>query len=156
MQSPTTDWRALFKARPLQELIPYLGRVFNGTTFNEFGAAYERMLEIAFHDPTTPNDDRASAASWANVLDSLIVLTLAGREEMLVLYSKARNSSMTHATRNGYGSLAFVALHDSGNLLNRVWSEEGMTEERQSIEERRAFLLSVAFGRASDAPTNLD
>ena len=38
----------MFAGRGLDELIPHIGRGFDGTTFNEFAAAYVRMLEIAF------------------------------------------------------------------------------------------------------------
>ena len=138
--------------RCLDELISHLGRGFNGTTFNELTAAYVRMLEIAFHDASTPNADRALAATWANALESLIVLTLVGNEQLLRPFMEARNSSKQHAEKYGYGSIGWVAIRDPTNVMNRIWPDDKSLQnsEQASVDERRTFLLSVAFGRAVD------
>ena len=78
MHSQSAENSTMFAGRCLDEMVFHLGRRFNGATFNEFAAAYVRMLEIAFHDVSTPNEDRALAATWAHVLESLIVLTSVG------------------------------------------------------------------------------
>ena len=152
MQRSFSEWETLFSGRGLGEMIPYLGRVFNGTGFNELAAARERMLDIAFHVRETSHHDRATAASWANVIESLIVLIFIERPEMLDPFMKARNASMARAAQYGFGSLGYIAIHEPGKVANRIWSDESDLSERQDIEERRAFLMSVAFGRSSDAP----
>ena len=153
MGSQSTAGSTIFANRCLDELIPHLGRGFNGTTFNELAAAYERMLEIAFHDVSTPHEDRALAATWANVLESLLVLTLVGHEQLLRPFMEARNSSKQLAEKYGYGSIGWVAIHEPENVISRVWpdDESPQNPERASVDERRMFLLSVAFGRAVDA-----
>lgn len=153
MHTQSTDSSTMFAGRCLDELIPHLGRGFNGTTFGEFADAYRRMLEIAFHDVSTPNEDRALAATWARVLESLIVLTLVGHEQLLRPFMEARNSSKQNAEKYGYGSIGWVAIHDPKNVMNRIWPDDESLQhpERASVDERRTFLLSVAFGRVGDA-----
>jgi hypothetical protein len=152
LQRSFSDWETLFSGRALHEMVPYLGRVFNGTGFNELAAARERMLDIAFHVHETPHDDRATAVSWAVVIESLIVLLFVDRPEMRDLFLNARKSSMARAAQYGYGSLGYVAIHEASEVVNRIWSTESGSSELQAVEERRAFLMSVAFGRSSDAP----
>ena len=141
----------MFADHCLDEMIPHLGRALNVTTFNELCAAYVRMLEITFHDISTPNDDRALAAAWANVLESLVVLTLVGHEHLLPSFTEARNLSKVHAEKYGYGSIGWIAIHDPENVMSRVWPDDESLQnpERSAVDERRMFLLSVAFGRAS-------
>lgn len=143
----------MFADRCLYELITHLGCGFNGTTFSDFSAAYVRMLEITFHEVSTPNEDRALAATWANVLDSLIVLKLVGHEQLLRSFIGARNLSKLNAEKYGYGSIGWVAIHDPKNMMNRIWPDDESLQnpERSSVDERRTFLLSAAFGRAVDA-----
>ena len=153
MENQSATGSTMFPNHCLEELIPHLCRGFDGTTFNEFAAAYERMLEITFHDVATPNEDRALAASWAKVLESLIILTLVGHEHLLQPFMEARNSSKQLAEKYGYGSIGWVAIHDLNNVMSRVWTGDESTQNpnRESVNERRRFLLSVAFGRTDDA-----
>jgi hypothetical protein len=153
MQSQSDGNSTMFANRGLDELIPYFGRGFNGTTFNEFADAYLRMLEIAFHDVSTPNQDRALAATWAHVLESLIVLTLVGHERLLRPFMEARNRSKQQAETYGYGSIGWVAMHDSKKAIDRICLDDESLQnlKRAAVNERRTFLLSVAFGRAADA-----
>lgn len=143
----------MFENRGLDELIPYFGLGFQGATFEELADAYQRILEIAFHDVTTSNEDRAQAAAWANVLESLIILTLVGHEQLIRPFMDARNISKQNAEKYGYGSIGWVAIHDSKNIMNRIWPDDELLQdpERIAVHERRTFLLSVAFGRAVDA-----
>ncbi len=78
MHKQSAENSAMFAGRCLDEMLLHLGLRFNGTTFSEFAAAYVRMLEFAFHDASTQNEDRALAATWAHVLESLIVPRSAG------------------------------------------------------------------------------
>ena len=153
MHSQSDGRSTMFENRGLYELIPTLGRGFQGATFEELADAYLRMLEIAFHDVATPNEDRAQAATWANVLESLIVLSLVGHEQLIRPFMDARNFSKQNAEKYGYGSIGWVAIHDSKNITNRIWPDDEslLNPERAAVDERRTFLLRVAFGRAVDA-----
>jgi len=156
MENQSAAGSTMFANHCLDELIPHLCRGFNGTTFNEFAAAYERMLEITFHDVATPNEDRALAASWAKILESLVVLTLVGHEHLLQPFMEARNSSKQLAEKYGYGSIGWLAIHDPDNFMSRVWpgDESPQNPKRESVNEHRRFLLSVVFGRTADASNN--
>jgi hypothetical protein len=153
MPSSSNEWIDRFSGRRIDEMIPYLGRVFQGTSFNELAAAYQKMLEIAFHEHETENDDRADAAAWANVLNSLMVVALVGHEESLKEFLRARNMSMKNAENYGYGSIGYMVRYKPAGPSSSISdeSEDERNLERQLIEERRAFLLSVSFGRAVDA-----
>lgn len=153
MHSQSNSRSTIFENRGLDELIPYLGRGFHGATFGELADAYQRILEIVFHDVTTSNEDRAQAAAWANVLESLIILTLVGHEQLILPLMDARNMSKQNAEKYGYGSIGWVAIHDSKNIMNRIWPDNGLLQdpERFAVNERRKFLLSVVFGREVDA-----
>lgn len=152
MHNQSAGSSTMFEGCCIDELISHLGRGFNGTTFNVLTAAYVRMLEIAFHDVATANLDRAQAASWANVIESLIVLTLVGQEQLLRPFMEARNNSKQYAENYGYGSIGWVAVHDPKNVMNHIWpnDESLQNPERALVDERRTFLLSVAFGRVVD------
>lgn len=153
MEGKSTGKSISFEGRSLDEMIPYLGRGFNETDFNELAAAYVQMLEITFHEASTPSEDRALAAAWATVLESLIVLTLVGHKQLLGPFMDARNASKRNAENYGYGSIGWTAIHDPDGLINRIWPDDEALQHagRASVQDRRAFLLSVAFGREVDA-----
>lgn len=158
MHNQSVGSSIMYENYSINELIPHLGRGFNGATFNELTAAYVRMLGIAFHDVATANFDRALAASWANVIESLIVLTLVGKEHLIRPFMEARNNSKQYAENYGYGSVGWVAFHDPENVMNHIWpnDESLQSHERALVEERRTFLLSVAFGRMVDSSSKTD
>ena len=154
MQHSFSDWSVFFSDHGLHEIIPYVGKFFAGSSFNELAAMRERMLEITFHEHDTPNDERATAASWANILESLIVLLLADRPDMHLRFIEARNASMDRASQYGYGSIGYAALHEPGEVATRIFGDAAESLGRQPVVDRRAFLMSVAFGRSEDAPSS--
>ena len=152
MPAQTSEHSSSFAQQNLNELIFSLARGFNGTTFGELADAYRRMLEIAFDEISTRNDDRALAAAWASVIESLIVLTLVNREQLLKAFIEARNMSKANAEKYGYGSVGWTAIHEPNAMMDRVLGDDAATSQagKKDIEDRRAFLLSVAFGRVND------
>ena len=153
MPTPTTNWPSLFAGRDIVEIIYYIGTKLNGTSFSELSSMYQRALDVAFHEPQTSNRDRASAATWANALESLILLSLVGREELIEQYSNARNLSQRNAENHGYGSLSYFVHHGSAGQADDEKSIPAAQIEHNEkiIALRREFLLSIAFGRTEDS-----
>ena len=154
MQRSFSDWETFFSAFDSNEIVQHFGKLFVGSSLNELAAARERTLAVAFRERETPHDERATAAAWSNVLESLIVLLLAGRPEMHERFLEARNASMHYASEFGYGSIGYAAIHEPNKIASRVFGDESENPDRQSVADRRAFLMSVAFGRSEDAPSS--
>lgn len=149
------ELQSYFANASVRDLAIKIAHGVNGTSVNEFTAIYARFLDLAFHDKTTSHNDRALAACWAKVVESIISITMEDRPDVLTPFVKARNASLEHAVEWGYGSVGYIACHEPSALGEKIFAPDDEKSLRNEEHDRSNFLLSIAFGRQDDSSKNL-
>ena len=148
------DWQSYFANASIRDLVIQIAHGVNGTEANEFTAIYAKFLDLAFHDKTTSHNDRALAACWAKVAESIISIAMEDRPDVLTPFARARNASLELAVEWGYGSVGYVATHEPHALGEKIFASDDEKSIRNEERSRSNFLLDIAFGRQDDAPKN--
>ena len=144
------EWQSIFASASIRDLAIYVARGMDGKELNEVTAVYARFVALAFHDELLAHHDRALAACWARVVESMIRIVLEGQSDTLNRFLLARNSSLKLAAEWGYGSVGFIATHEPSNLFEKTFAADGEDSARNEERDRRNFLMSAAFGREID------
>ena len=138
------DWEAYFADLSVDELLAHFTRLSCPYEITELAALYGRFVDIAFLDGDTSNATRALAACWVKALESVVASSFEEHSNADRAFVQYRERCFELACKHGYGTAMFVAR--KGDVM-QVFDGDAPDE---NAKRRRAFLLSIAFGRTED------